>query len=137
MAIFVNSLKVARKNRLEELHISFQILSMWVKEFSVRAGKRKKIFSGFIQRVLFLVPFLRIPFSKRCLIMQTTLCYSQILSLRSDYANITLNKILHPTRFYTSRDLEALTNIHSKWISSHRECLTSLISNIYVNEMVF
>ena len=27
MAIFVNSLKVARKNRLEELHISFQILS--------------------------------------------------------------------------------------------------------------
>ena len=44
MAIFVNSLKVARKNRVEEFHISFQILidvgTPKTKEFSVLASKR-------------------------------------------------------------------------------------------------
>ena len=43
MALFVNSLKVAKKNRLEEFHISFQILvdvgTSKTKEFSVIASK--------------------------------------------------------------------------------------------------
>ena len=46
MAIFVNSLKVARKNRVEDFHISFQILvdvgTSKTKELSDIASKRMK-----------------------------------------------------------------------------------------------
>ena len=70
-------------------------------------SSRDRNFQFFCFHCFHFFPFVPFLFWKRRLIMQTTPCYSQILSLLSDYANITLNKILHPTRFYTTHGLEA------------------------------